>query len=615
MSLGLSPLASGPLSSSTVISGDTNIFPPIISSSNEIYEPIIPGVGINLLPALFNNSNTFYSHNIIISVNVSLYPTITTLNNSNTFYNHKLSGTGNYSQEWLESTTVRRCVLIIIGVYDIALGSEVFKYISNTGYLTGSGDVSFLPIVVGGLNFTEELSVDGGISVSYGDVEITNKNGQYDAWLDTTKFVWVNRSIQVYYGDPTWESANEAAIYNNFELIYNGVVSDIDSKSRDTINFKVRDKMERLNNPITENKLGTYGTWNGGQPNKDSIRPLVFGEVHNYEPLLIDPSILQYMFNDGVSEGITEIRDNGVPLYTYPTLITGATVNNTTGMFTLISPLVGTCTVSVQGVNKSIDLATGGLLTSTYSNNIAKLIALITTQYGNTFTKLTGSTELDLANLTAFASANNQSVGILISDRASVISVCQQLADSIGAQMYFTRKGKLQLLKIGVPTTDPNVTITDSDILFHSLNISNRSTIIAAKKIGYAKNYTVQDNLTTLIPQQHKDMFATEWYTYTSADTTSVKTLYKLNSDPEQKDTCLISLADASVEATRLNNYFGTIHNTYTFTGRAKLLSLKLGQPVTLVHNRFGLSAGKVGQVISLNPNWSKGQIEVGVLI
>ncbi len=522
-----------------------------------------------------------------------------------------------YSQSWLEDNTVRRCILVVVGVYDVVAASETFKYIATTGFTTSDSAVSFLPIITGGLKFNENITFDGGLSVSYGDVGINNPNGEYDIWLDNTKYVWTNRTIQVYYGDPSWVCANEAQIYTDFEMVFNGIVADIDSKDRLTLNIKVRDKFERLNNPLTENKLGVYGTWSGGQTNQDAIKPVIFGEPFNVEPLLVDPATLQYMFNDGVSEGITEIRDNGVPLYTSGVLTTGAVVDNANGKFVLTAPLVGTCTISAQGVNKSINLTTGALQLATYSNTVPNLIALITTQYGNPVAgvKLNGPTELDLANFTAFAVSNGQAVGFMVSDRTNVLTICQDLADSIGAQLYFTRKGKLQLLKIGVPTGDAIVNITDSDIVFGSLSITNRTEVIASKKIGYARNYTVQANLTTSIPSQNKDLFANEWLSTTSADSTNVKTLYKLSLDPVQKDTLLIVKSDADTEAIRLNNYFGSTKTTYSFTARAKLLSLKLGQSVFLTHRRFGLSSGKTGQVISLSPDWSTGLIDVGVII
>jgi hypothetical protein len=484
---------------------------------------------------------------------------------------------------------------------------------STTGYITSDSSVMFLPIVTGGLKFNESISEEGAVSVSYGDVEILNPNGDYDTWLDTTKYIWVNRAIEIYYGDPSFVCVNFAQVITDFELIFNGLISDIDSKDRTTINIKVRDKMERLNTPITENKLGTFGTWAGGQTNQDTIKPIVFGEVHNVTPLLVDPSLLDYMVNDGATEQLIELRDNGVPVYTVTTLPGGATVNLTTGRFTLTNALQGVLTATLQGVKNSINLSTGALVSGTYVNRVANLIALITTQYGKSYTLLSSS-DLDLVNLAAFDTANTQAVGIIITDRDNILSVCQELASSLGAQMFFTRKGKLQLLKYGVATSDAVVTITDNDILHHSLNIVNRASIIAATKLGYAKNWTVQTNLLTAIPQAHKDLFAEEWLTITVKDD-SVKALYKLNADPVQKDTSLIVAAEATTETTRLNNYYKSVRTTYGFTGTSKLLSLKLGQSVLLFHNRFGLSNGVTGQVTSLSPDWSKGLIDIEVLI
>jgi hypothetical protein len=236
----------------------------------------------------------------------------------------------------------------------------------------------------------------------------------------------------------------------------------------------------------------------------------------------------------------------------------------------------------------------------------------LVTQYGNDLTRLTAS-DLDLVQLSAFAAANTQYVGILIKDD-NVVATCQALASSIGACMFFTRTGKLQLLKHGIPTSDTSVTITDNDILHHSLSISNRSPIVASTKLGYAKNWTVQENLQSSIPQEHKDLFATEWLTFTKVDDPTV-TLYLLKEDPPtQKDTMLIEGTPTETEATRLNDFYKLRHTTYSFTGTANLFLLKLGQPVVLQHNRFNLTNGVNCQVVGLSPDWSKGLIEVEVL-
>lgn len=514
-----------------------------------------------------------------------------------------------YSQGWLEDPTSIFGILVEVTVYDVVAAAEKTLYLSNIGFITTDASVSYSPVIAGGVSFSEMLPTDGAPTMSFGDIELDNLNGELDTWLDSTKYIWVNRYIQVYIGDPFWQCTDLTDVHVKFEKIFDGVIADIDSKARDKINIKVRDKLNRLNVPLTSNKIGTYGTWAAGQSNQDTIKPLVFGEVFNITPILVDPSTLEFMLNDGNTEGLIELRDNGAPIYN-STITSGATLDLTNGKVKLTKALAGTLTASVQGVKKSINLTTGTLVSGTYSNNIANLIALITTQYG---TLPLSTSELDLANLSAFAS-NMQPVGVLVNDTSTVISVCQDIVNSIGAQIFMTRKGLLQILRIGAPTSDAVVTITDRDILFQSLSISARTEVVPTKKIAYCKNWTMQTNLVTAIFPEHKEYFATDYITKSALDT-AIQSTYKLSGDAVQKDTLLLTSSDANTEATRLNNFYKVPRTVYSFVGTSKLLSLKLGQQVTLVNSRFGLTSGVTGQVVSLSPNWLDATINVEVIV
>lgn len=626
----------------------------------------------------------------------------------------------NLTQAWLEDPSSIRCLLVEITARSISTSTEVTFYLSNMGYITDTADVSYLPYLTGALQTTESLGIDSNLSMSFGDIQVANFNGELDAWLDIAQYVWVNRTIKVYLGDPRWASANLAAVRTNFEKIFDGVIADVDSSAREFINIKVRDKLQRLNYPLTDNTLGTYGTWASGQTNQDTIRPLIFGEVNNISPVLVDPSKLEYMFNDtsigtyitnisitnlitctstagfvvnkpivftfssvayplgfgnlisgtvyyiktidssttftvsATSNGtvfalttaiitntgstvntvqaesntlstelLIEIRDNGVPIYTDPSVFIGpgarpqgAVVSLTTGKFTLTSPAAGTVTASVQGVQRSVNLTTGALVEGTYVNNIANIIALIVTQYGQANQRLIAS-DIDLVNFNAFsllASVNNAAIGIPVLDRSNALAICQDIANSASAQLFFNRAGLLQLLQLGINTSDTTMSITDDNILHHSLHISNRTAVVAATKVGYCQNYTPQTALASSIPGTANTMFADPWYSNTVVDA-GVQSTYKLTAAPVQKDTRLIVGSDCSALATFLNNYFKVPHTVYAFTGSAKLLSLKLGQGVTLTHNRFGLNAGKSGQVITLAPDWANGTVNVEVII
>lgn len=702
----------------------------------------------------------------------------------------------NVTQAWLADPTHILGLLVEITAKNVSTGTETTFYLSNIGYTTTSADVTYLPYISGGIQTTESLTIDGSLSMSFGDIKIANYNGDLDDWLDRTKYIWDSRAVQVYLGDPTWTAATLTDVHTVFEKVFDGIIEDVDSSERESINVKVRDKLNRLNYPISDNVLGTYGTWANGQTNQDTIRPLVFGEVFNMSPILVDPTGIEYMYNDtSVGTQITstttgtnlitctsttgfvlnapvvftfsttaypsnfgnivfntvyyvktinsattftvsatsggsvfaltsasltttgslintvqsevnvtstelaiEIRDNGEPIYT-DTTVYGTTVTSTAAttnyitcvstqnlsvnasivfdtsignivagttyyvkaivsatVFTISalaegSPLTlatatasgiirvrninrpdraaveltngkfiikfskGTITMSLQGLKRSVNLSSNGNaeLLSTYTNNIGNMITLIVTQYGQVNNRLTTS-DLDLVNLRAFVAANTAPAGIVVKDRVNVLEVCQKLARSANAQLFFNRLGLLQLLQLGTPTADAVMSITDGDILHHSLHISNKTKVIAATKVGYALNYTPQTALAGSIPSDANYMFNDEWYSKTVTDT-AVQSTYKLDVTPIQTDTNLISGVDATALATTLNEYFKVPHTVYAFTGTAKLLYLKLGQQVTLTHNRFGLSAGKTGQVITLSPNWADGTINVEVII
>ena len=177
-----------------------------------------------------------------------------------------------------------------------------------------------------------------------------------------------------------------------------------------------------------------------------------------------------------------------------------------------------------------------------------------------------------------------------------------------------TRKGLLQLLRIGAPTSDTVVNITDADILFQSLSIAARTVVVPTTKIAYCKNWTTQTNLVTAIFPEHKEYYATDFITKSALDS-SIQSTYKLSADAVQKDTLLLTSTDANTEATRLNNYYKVPRTLYSFVGTPKLLSLKLGQQVTLTNSRFGLTSGITGQVVSLSPNWLDATINVEVIV
>jgi hypothetical protein len=248
--------------------------------------------------------------------------------------------------------------------------------------------------------------------------------------LDSSKYIWSNKPLLVYYGDPRW-LCTSVNLANVFLTVFNGVVDDVDSRSGSSLNLKIRDKLERLNTAVTEDKLGTVSSWGyGGQQNQNSIKPLIFGEVFNISPLLVNTNFgtnlrPQYQFNNGVSEQLIEIRDNGVPIYNNTIVDSQITVDLETGKFVLYTLPRGVVTCSAQGIHSEIDLAIG--------ENPALTLPSTYTKIGTVVTK-GGTTDLwDSSAFTAAAYTNGAGVEINRSLYTVPITLVQaQVPSAIG---------------------------------------------------------------------------------------------------------------------------------------------------------------------------------------
>lgn len=483
---------------------------------------------------------------------------------------------------WLSDPMAIRCTLIDASVN--SGGSEITRYLSTVPYTMPDASISYLPILNDSVQTSEQLTATGG-GLSVSDIEIQNVNGQYDSWLND---VWENRRIIARIGDIRWDKSD-------FRVIYDGIFTGISGRSRSTLNLSMGDKLQRLNTPITEVILG------GSTANKDAILPLIFGEVHNISPLSTDPTQLEYMVANGRIERIIEVRDNGVPVSTTNTL--------TTGKFKLTASPKGTITCSIQGLQDTTN-------SNAYYNKISDLVKMIVTQYGKASTRFTTG-DLDTANFSAFNTANTQPVGIYITDRANVLNVCQDLANSVGAQLVMSSTGLLRLIKYLSPT-DPSFVSTfdikEADIELNSLQVSEMSEVQSAVNLAYCKNWTVQEDLETGIPIEHKNMYALEWYNAQAVDSTTT-TLYKLDQKPEQEETMLLVQSDASTESSRRLELRKTQRVYFRFTGMPSLLQLQLGQQVTIYNRRFGMSSGKPAIITRRDPNWKTGKVEMEIMV
>jgi hypothetical protein len=469
---------------------------------------------------------------------------------------------------WLGDSGAKRVMLFEVGVK--VGGADTTRYLSTKAYNTVAA-TPYQAVVAGGLKITESFSMDGQSSLSAGDIEIYNGDGARDAWLDD---IWANQPVNAFVGDVRWDRAD-------FRQVFSGTIIDIGCKSRDRLNLRLANKLERLNTPVTDTKIG------GNATNPDALVPVLLGECHNISPVQTNPNTLEYAFGDGACEGVIEVRTDGKPR--------GAvTVTPATGRLVFNEAVgVGQLTCSAQGVKF------GGA----YVNTIGKLVQYLVTQRGKASTRFTAD-DLDTAQLAAFEAAHPQPVGLWLTDRTNVLVACQKLAGSVGAQPVMSMTGKLRLLQFAIPTS-ATTEIQASQQLDDSIAIVNRTEVSAAVKVGYCRNWTEQDNLQQVsLPDAHKNLYAEPWLSVTSVDQ-AVQAAYKLDAEPELIETCLLRKTDAQADADRRRDIVKVPRTTYRFDAPPSALLIELGSDVKLFSNRFGLMAGKPGLLTSRTVDWS----------
>jgi hypothetical protein len=497
---------------------------------------------------------------------------------------------------WLKTPSHIKCTLVDILEVSVA-GTPTTINLSSMPY--SSGGITYNASVVGGLNFTESLNAEGTISVNFGSLNLVNVYGANDQFLS---YVWNRRPVKIYLGDPSWPKTD-------FVLIFDGLVQELTTNSENELSLLLFDKLQRLNDALTEKTISdsadTYTEkTKSGLPNT-VLLPLLFGECFNIQPLFVDngataTSGYVYMVNDGPIEGVIEVRDTGVP-------ITIQNVNTTKGLITLKTNPAGTITCSVQGNN------TGG-----YSNTIAGIITKIVKNYGNSNTRFTDS-EIDFSGFT-----NTSPVGIYCSDRLNTLEVCNALAKSVRANLICPSvsvgtdretisSSKLKLVELKVPTGTPVYNLTDDYMVLGSLTINQLFPVKPSIKLGYCKNYTIQQTVAAGINPDNSN-FDQEYLTVTSIDSTYA-TLYRDNGSIREENTLLLRESDATTEAAKRLALWQTQRMLITATYLPQFIFVQLGDIVTIQSNRFNLQAGKTGVVYTISRDWITGLVQIGVLV
>lgn len=522
---------------------------------------------------------------------------------------------------WLQQPDHIRVVLV--EVLDVKVGASASTfYLSSIPYT--SDTTNYDPVIVGGVTFNESISTDGTISIGFGDIEIENTNGTKDSWFT---HIWDKRDILVKIGDPRWS-------YSQFYTLFTGQVDSIQARDRNGINIVLVDKLQRLDVPIQINEVaeltaafGEGSTVSGSirEQNKDKLIPIIFGEVFNIEgttvsnaptSLLYSVSLPTTINSSGGLCKVLEVRDNGVQV--------NYTENLSNGTFTLSQSSYGQITASIQGtssdISNPIQHSAPYIVKEILKNFGDPVSRFIESEFDSTYSEyLASSTTYNpLLSYQMPSVFSGIRTGVYCNSGETKLDICQTLLSSMGLHLIVSSSGKVKLVQYNLPNTADTLPaenyITDLDIEYATLSITERSQPKRAVRLGYCKNYTPQvSNLAGAISDNTKNLFIDEWIIQTAVST--LPNDYNLPSkEPEIEGTALISTVDAQNEASRRLKLWEIPRTVYSFTGYPHLLTLELGAHISMTFDRFGLSDTK-GLVVSLSKSWITGRVTVGVLV
>lgn len=440
-------------------------------------------------------------------------------------------------------------------------------------------------------------TTSGASRVNYGAVELSNVDGGLDSIL---KYSFDGRSLVIKIG-------NEGDAYSAFTTILNGTMEQVEF-TFSKVTILARDKLAIVDMPLqTTLYAGNNALPDGVEGVADiakSPKPLLYGQVFNIAPIMVNSSKLTYQINDGAIQSVGNVYDKGIAL------TAGADYANVTALHAA-SPASGTFVTCLALGYIRLGAVPTGLLTcdatqgaASSNRTVAQILKAMALKAG------IASGDINASDVTALDTANSSVIGIWIDGADSAMVAMDKVAQSIGAYFGFDALGVLRMGLFTTPTGSATLEIDINNILSIERSRTNDTDKgIPAWRVNltYQKNYSVQDfDLAGAVTAARRSVLSLPALTK-SAEDTVIKTQYTLAPTIE-KESLLVDATAAQTEATRLLNLYKTSRDLYTVTIALDLTTTlpDLNNIVNITMNRFGLNSGKLFKIIGIESDYSK---------
>jgi len=512
------------------------------------------------------------------------------------------------------------------------------KYYANKALVTNSTDTppsTTIPSrLVQPINFRASIPLPGSTSVSgsssFGFARIANTGDLDDDLIGAS---WAGRDAVVYIGGTMHPGrADEQVLqFSEYQKLYTLQVADI-SADIGSVDVSLRDPIFKLSGTVQiSTYLGNETDYEGLAEIKGQYKPICLGQCFRVPAVLVGEDYT-YQYHNGAGT-VQAVYDNGIALNEQEDSTDLPNLTVTTGNY---------ATDNSRGLVKIGDEPS--------SEIVVDCTGVGGTTVSSILEYLAGQAAIDIENV-SFNSYGNQSAGFWCDTSAVEIStVFNELMSSIDGWYIFRRDGKISLGEHTSISATPSVLTIDGredglpGIVEGSLRRSPGPPPVWKYTLGWKKY-----GATTVIEEEQyeKDLrkkykrdrrkrrTRLNWQKYKLADSLNPddisdwnlqfrkitpqensRTLdYFKNSIAVEKDTHLITESEVDTLATGMLNRDGRLRGLYSFKITRNLYKLFPGEVITLQHDRFNLSSGKKGRVISMTEDAASETTSLEVLI
>ena len=417
---------------------------------------------------------------------------------------------------------------------------------------------------------------------SFGEIVLVNDAGTLDGVF--SKGWTKDQRVTFRLGGPPDELR-----YPHFGTVMTGIMGMQHDMTDVEIHIPVFDEQKRLE--ITVPKTVFTSANSGGSvpsASENIPQPIIYGEVLNFKPTLIDLGSRIYGVAGHPVTSIGTVYDNGI-------VVSTSNINLTTARFTLTAEPAGVVTCDVRG-----RATTAG----TYTDRVGGVIeAFLQQETGYS------ASEIDQARLKTLKQRRDMRIGIAITQTATALEVIDHMIAGLLVFYGHNRSGALDFHVMQRPAGPETLTFRDDVELLEGFTWSF-SEPKSKVQVAYNNNETVisEDQAAAAVSLMRKNWLAKPYRTVVPTNGT-VSAFYPYAIDEELIQTRLILPADATGIANERLTILGEERKIVRAPFGVQPLQVNMGDIVAFSRSRYNLSG--FWSVIGIKEDYVSNSVEL----